>query len=148
MKFSVSTTINKPRAVVVKYFVDPQYLGKYQEGFVRKKHISGEFQQAGAKSIMYYDMGKRGIMELYETITENNLPDFFVAQYHHEHMDNTMRVAFSEIDLNTTRYETEIHYTVFRGIMVKMMSFLFPSMLTKPPQRWLDNFKKFVESQE
>ena len=64
MKFSVSTTINKPRAVVVKYFVDPQYLGKYQEGFVRKEHLSGEIQQTGAKSIMYYDMGKRGMMEL------------------------------------------------------------------------------------
>jgi len=148
MKFTVSTIIQKPRDVVAQYFIDPVYLDKYQEGFIRKELQSGTAQQTGAVSLMYYDMGKRGEMELKETIVKNNLPEEFLAEYHHEHMDNTMHVVFTAIDESTTKYESTIDYTVFRGFMIKIIAFLFgKKMFKKPAQKWLDNFKKFVEEQ-
>ena len=72
MKFKGSVEINKPRSEAVRYFSDPEYLGEYQDGFVRKELIEGEQGQKGAISKMYYKYGKRD-MELTETITSNRL---------------------------------------------------------------------------
>ena len=50
-------------------------------------------------------------MILTETVTENNLPNSFEASYYHNHMDNTMKCTFTEINENQTRYEYEFEYT-------------------------------------
>ncbi len=147
MKFTCSVTVNKPRAQVAEFFSNPKYLKEYQEGFIRKLHISGEEGQTGAISKMYYKMGK-GEMELTETITDNNLPDYFSGQYHHKHTDNTMLCTFKELDNNTTQCDWQIEYTAFRGFIINAMKTLFPSMFKKQVQKWLQNFKVFVEKQD
>ena len=146
MKFTTEVIINKPIELVAKYFADPQYLESYQDGFLRKVHVSGEVGQEKAVSMLYYKQGK-GEMELEETILIQKLPEQFKGHYHHKHMDNTMEVRFTAIDKNTTRYESDINYTAFRGIMPKMLSIFGKSMLRKQGQKWLDNFKIFVEAQ-
>ena len=146
MKFTCSVIVEKPKQVVADYFANPNYLKEYQEGFQKKELISGETGQEGAISNIWYGEGKRQ-MELRETILKNDLPHEFVGEYHHQHMDNTMRSTFTEIDPKKTRYDAEIHYTAFRGFVVKTMVFLFPSVFKKQVQKWLDNFKVFVESQ-
>ena len=146
MKFTCSVTINKPRKTVVDLFENPDFLGEYQEGFIKKVLISGDVGKENTVSKMYYKMGK-GEMELTETILKNDLPDIFLAQYHHKHTDNTMQSSFIVLDENTTQYDAEIHYTAFRGFVVKVMSFLFPSFFKKQVQKWLTNFKVFVEKQ-
>lgn len=144
MKFKSSIEINAPRDLVVKYFADPQYLGEYQDGFVRKDHVSGEPGQEGAVSKMYYDDGKRK-MELTETITANDLPDSFAGFYHHKHMDNTMQCTFTALDENRTRYDSAFEYTRMSWVMPKLMSLLFPGMFKKMGEKWMNNFKEFVE---
>ena len=146
MKFTCSVTINKPRKTVVDLFENPDFLGEYQEGFIKKVLISGDVGKENTVSKMYYKMGK-GEMELTETILKNDLLDIFLAQYHHKHTDNTMQSSFIVLDENTTQYDAEIHYTAFRGFVVKVMSFLFPSFFKKQVQKWLTNFKVFVEKQ-
>lgn len=86
-------------------------------------------------------------MMLTETILVNNLPDEFMAQYHHKFTDNTMKSTFTSIDENQTRYDAEIHYTAFRGFMVKLMVFLAPKFFKKQVDKWLLNFKTFLEKQ-
>ena len=146
MNFTCSVTINKPRKIVVDFFANPDFLGEYQEGFIKKVLIFGEVGKENTVSKMYYKMGK-GEMELTETILKNDLLDIFLAQYHHKHTDNTMQSSFIVLDENTTQYDAEIHYTAFRGFVVKVMSFLFPSFFKKQVQKWLTNFKVFVEKQ-
>jgi uncharacterized membrane protein len=144
MKFKGLIEIEQPIEKVVELFADPKYLGEYQDGFLRKKLVSGNRSENGAVSKMYYKHGKRE-MELTETIIANNLPDSFYASYHHKHMDNTLKSTFTAITSTRTRYKTEGEYTAFRGFIPKMMGLLFPKMFEKQAQKWLNNFKAFAE---
>lgn len=146
MKIKGFIEINKPKEEVVKYFADPSFLGEYQDGFIKKELINGEQGQNGAISKMYYKHGKHD-MELTETITNNQLPDLFESHYHHKHMDNTMKCSFIEIDTNKTKYEYEFEYTRINWVMPKLMAILFPSVYKKPAQKWMQQFKEFVEKQ-
>lgn len=146
MKFNKSIDINQPIHLVTSYFANPKYLKEYQEGFLRKNHISGTPSKDGAISKMYYKNGKHE-MELTETIIANRLPDTFEAHYHHKHMDNTMKCTFTALNSNLTRYKTEIEYTRINWIMPRLFAILFPNMYKKPVLRWMNNFKVFVEMQ-
>ena len=145
MKFTGSIEIAKPRSEVVKYFADPQYLGNFQDGFVRKEHVQGEAGQDGAVSKMFYKYGSRD-MELIETITANRLPDSFEASYHHKHMDNIMKCRFVSIGEDKTRYEYEFEYTRISWVLPRLMAILFPGMYRRQGEKWMRQFKEFVES--
>jgi len=146
MKHKGHIDINKPIEEVTAIFADPQYLGEYQDGFIKKEHIRGEKGQEGAISKMYYQHGKQD-MVLTETITKNNLPRTFEAFYHHIHMDNTMKCTFTGINEHETKYDYEFEYTRINWVMPKLMSILFPSTFSKPAEKWMKQFKEFVEKQ-
>ena len=144
MKFTGSIIINKPRALVAELFADPQHLHHYQDGFKRKELVSGDAGTNGAISMMYYEMGKSE-MELKETITNNALPERFEAFYEHKHMDNTMLATFESIDSNSTRFNYEFDYVRISWIMPRLMFTLFPGMFRKQGEKWMNQFKDFVE---
>ena len=146
MKFSGTIDINQPVEKVAAFFADPTYLKEYQEGFEKKELLEGEAGKEGAVSKMYYKNGKHE-MVLTETIVSNNLPHSFEAFYHHKHMDNTMKCTFTSLDNGMTRYVTEVEYTRINWVLPRLIAILFPGMYKKPAQRWLDNFKEFVEKQ-
>lgn len=146
MKIKGSLDINRPQSKVAELFADPDYLKEYQDGFQKKELVSGQMGQEGAVSKMYYKYGKRD-MELTETITANRLPDSFEATYHHKHMDNTMKCTFVPLDDNRTRYEYEFEYTRINWVMPKLMAVLFPGMYRKQGEKWMRQFKEFVEKQ-
>ena len=146
MKFAGSKEIAKPRDEVVRFFLDPDFLGEYQDGFVSKELISGEPASKGAISKMHYKYGKQD-MELTETILSNNLPDSFDASYHHKHMDNFMRCKFTALDERRTLYEYEFEYTRIDWVMPRLMAILFPGMYRKQGEKWMIQFKEFVEKQ-
>jgi hypothetical protein len=147
MKFQGSKIINKPRDVVTKYFSDPKYLGEYQDGFIKKELLEGNPGETGSISKMYYKYGKMDMI-LTETITNNNLPETFEGFYHHKHMDNTMKCNFTAMDENTTNYEYEIDYIRMNWIMPRLMAILFPGIYRKQGEKWMQQFKEFVEKQE
>lgn len=146
MKFTCTVIINKSIDQVAALFIDPKNLKEYQDGFEKKELISGVPTQVGAVSKMYYQQGSRK-MVITETVTVNNLPHEFSGSYHHIHMDNTMVNRFTPLSDNQTQYDAEIEYTEFRGFMVKIIAFLFPSMFKKQVQKWLNQFKDFAEKQ-
>ncbi len=147
MKFSGSVEINASIEKVTAYFIDPTYLGEYQDGFVRKELLEGEAGVKGAVSKMYYQYNGRDMI-LTETITANQLPHSFEAFYHHKHMDNTMKCTFTPLDRNRTRYNYEFEYTRMNWIMPRLIAILFPSMYRKQGEKWMQQFKEFVERQE
>ena len=144
MKAIGSIIINAPKEIVALYFADPQYLGEYQETFIRKEHVSGIPGQNEAVSKMYYTQG-RGEMEMTETITNNNLPNSFEAFYHHKHMDNTMKVTLTALSDDQTQYDTEIEYTRIDWIMPRIFMTIFWGKFKKISEQWTLNFKNFVE---
>ena len=146
MKFICTVIINQPKEKVAAYFKNSDYLGEYQEGFLRKEVISGTPFEENTISKLYYKMGN-GEMELTETVIKNDLPNSFLAQYHHKHTDNTMKSIFTSLGENQTRYDAEIDYTALRGFMVKLMAFIAPSFFKKQVQKWLNNFKIFLENE-
>lgn len=145
MKFKGSLDIKQSREKVVAFYLDVEKLKDYQDGFVKKELISGEPAKDGTISKMYYKQGKRD-MVLTETITSNQLPDSFEAFYHHEHMDNTMKLNFIELDENTTRYEYEFEYVRMNWIMPRLIAILFPSMYRNQGEKWMRQFKEALES--
>jgi len=146
MKFKGSIEIAKSRDEVVQYFADPKYLGEYQDGFIMKNLISGESGKEGSVSKMLYKYGNRD-MELTETIIANRLPESFESSYLHKHMDNFMRCKFIVLDDHRTRYEYEFEYTRISWLMPKLMAILFPGMYRKQGEKWMKQFKDFVEKQ-
>ena len=146
MKHEGFIDIDQSIEIVSNYFIDPNYLGEYQEGFVKKELIKGEQGAAGAVSKMYYANGKHS-MVLTETIISNNLPHSFEAFYHHQHMDNTMKCEFEKLSENRTRYSVKVEYTRIAWVMPRLMAMLFPGMYKKPARKWMENFKRFVEAQ-
>ena len=146
MKFETSIEIEAPREIVCAYFSNPKYLGEYQDGFVSKTLLEGAEGEKDAKSLMHYKQGKRSL-ELTETILENQLPDLFSGFYHHVHMDNTMTCRFSEISENRTLYRSEFEYVRISWVMPKLMFMLFPKMFKKQGEKWMIQFKEFVEKE-
>ena len=62
-------------------------------------------------------------------------------------MDNTMKCRFIALNKNETRYEYEFEYTRINWVMPKLIAILFPSMYRKQGEKWMKQFKEFVEKQ-
>jgi carbon monoxide dehydrogenase subunit G len=144
MKFECHVDINVPISQVVKAFHSPENLKEWQDGFVSYEHKSGEPGQKDAQAIMVYKIGKRD-MVLTETIIKNDLPNNIVGRYDFKEGSNTMSNSFVSINDNSTRWTAVVEYTRMDSFMMKMMSKLMPNMFRKQTQKWLDQFKVFVE---
>ncbi len=143
LKYINEVIINAPREKVVELFQDPQYISEWQPGFISLEHISGTPGQENAKSKLLYKMGKREI-EMIETITKMNLPDEFNGTYEAKGVLNVIENHFEDLGNGTTKYWSNNVFN-FKGFM-KVIGFLFPGMFKKESQKYLDLFKKFVES--
>jgi len=144
MKFTCSVDIDLPIDKVTEFFDNTENLKEWQDGFLRIEPISGIPGEPGAKSRIFFKQGK-GEMELVETIVVKDLPNEFIATYVHKHMTNMKSDRFIQLETSKTRWESEIEYTQFNGFMPKLMAMLFPGMLKKPVQKWMDQFKVFAE---
>ncbi len=145
MKYTCSIDINLPLDNVVSLWENKAYFKEWQDGFQYIKLIKGEPNSVGTKSKILLQEGKRKI-ELIETILINNLPEEKKALYEHIHMTNTQTTRFKKLSENQTRYISEVEYTKFNGIIPKVMVKLFPGMFKKQSQKWMNQFKAFVET--
>ena len=145
MKFTCTIEINKPFEKVAEVFQNNDYRKEWQEGFVSCEHLLGTPGAKDAKSRIIF-MAQKQEQELIETILKNDLPNEFSAFYEHKHMDNIMISRFIPIAENKTRYETEIEYTTFKGLIMKIMVFFMKGMFKKQMENHNLQFKTFVES--
>lgn len=138
--------INAPRDFVASYLCRSEHFDKWQDDFQSAMLLSGDRDQVGAQTRMLYKFGKSE-MELLETIRDNNLPHSFEALYEHKHMDNTMLSTFEDLDGDKTIYSTQVNYIELKGLMIKIMAKLFSGKFKKGPEKWMQQFKSFVESE-
>ena len=143
MKYTCKTTINLPIDKVVKLWSDENHFKKWQDGFVRIEHIDQQ-KVKGAKAKIYFDGAHK--IELLETIMVNNLPLEKKALYEHTHMINSQSSRFLKLGPNQTEYISEVTYTQFNGIKMKVISKLFPSKFKSQSKKWMKQFKEFAEA--
>ncbi len=146
MKYTCTVDINAPIDRVVALWSNEDNFSKWQDGFQRIELLEGVANTEGAMSKISLQVGRRD-MELIETILVANLPHEKKGLYEHIHMTNTQSSRFEALTTEDTRYTSEVEYTEFNGFMARLVSKLFPGMFKKQSQKWMDQFKKFVESE-
>lgn len=145
MKYTCTIEINAPLEKVVALWENEGHFKDWQDGFESIEHLEGIPHTKGAKSKIVLD-GKHRI-ELLETIISNNLPKEKVALYEHIHMTNTQASRFESIGNNKTLYTSEVEYIQFNGFFIKLIAYFFPSKFKGQSQKWMNQFKVFVEQE-
>jgi len=143
MQYTNEVTIDLPRERVVELFQDPEFAHRWQPGLLRIEAVSGEPGQAGSVAHMHYEEGGRK-MTLKETITENNLPDEFVAVYEAPNVYNVSANRFYAVGEGQTRWvmENEFKFSGFMRIMAFFMRGSFPNRTQKD----MESFKIAAET--
>lgn len=121
---------------------NPNYLQKWMKGFVSYELISGAFGQVGARSIYKFRSGKMTTV-LYETIIENNFPDFVIASYLSKNLFYIEKIKFTSISDNKTKYNIEMDLQ-FEGKM-RLYGPLFFWVYKFEMNKRIKDFKNFVE---
>lgn len=145
MKYICKIEINAPIDNVTSLWEDENNFKHWQDGFESIVLLSGYKNTEGSKSKITLS-GKHHI-ELIETIITHNLPSEKKALYEHKHMTNTQTSRFKSLEENKTEYISEVEYTNFNGLMIKMMAKLFPEKFKEQSQKWMNQFKEFAEKQ-
>ena len=142
MKYTVGTDIDKPRDEVVALFMDPENRPKWQRGLVSVEVLDGEAGQAGARSKLVFQMGKRK-MEMLENLTVAEPPDVVEHTYDAKGVHNIVRTRFVEVAPDKTRVESDNEFQ-FQGFM-KVVSFLMKGAFPKQSMKIMNDFKALAE---
>lgn len=144
IKYSNEVIIKKPLLEVITLFDSTENLKEWQPGLISFEHISGEIGEVGAKSRLKYKMGKREI-DMIETITTKDLPREFSGTYEAKNVWNEVKNFFEETSEGHTLMRSESEFRMF-GFM-KLFGWLMPGAFKKEGQKFLNQFKDFVEKQ-
>ena len=144
MKYTTEVIIKKPLSEVIEKLDNPENMKFWQRGLQGYKILEGEVGSEGAQMELQYKMGKRE-MNLKETIIKNNFPQEFHAHYDAKGVHNIQYNYFEKIDPTTTKWRSESEFQ-FKGFGMKLMGFLMPGAFKKQSQKYLNDFKNFVEN--
>jgi carbon monoxide dehydrogenase subunit G len=103
MRYTEEIEIALPREDVVRLFLDPESMPKWQKGLQSVEPISGEPGQVGARTRLVFLTGKRR-MEMIETIIANDLPEAFHAVYDAKGVHNLCENYLYEVGPDRTRW--------------------------------------------
>lgn len=145
MKYKVEVVIHLPREKMIEMFDNPDNLSKWQPTFLGIEHVEGIKRTAGAKSSLRYKQGN-GEMEMIETILVYNLPDEYSCTYEANGVLNINKNFFYAVG-NETRWVTETEF-LFTSLPMKLMGMFLPFMFRSQTKQMMQNFKKFVETEE
>lgn len=144
MKYTLKIEINKPLNRVIELFDSFENLKKWQPELVDIEHLSGEPGKSGAKTRLFYKMGKREF-DMIETIEIKNLPFEFSGTYETGKTFNRIKNSFEKIDENNTLWTVDNEFIL--GGFMKIMGFLMPGAFKKQSSKFINRFKDFVEAE-
>ena len=145
MKYTTEITINLPRSKVIERFDSTENIYKWQKGLKSFEHIDGEPGQEGGRSKLVYE-GRKGELQMTETITKRNLPDEFHGIYEAKGVYNEMYNYFLETGPDQTTWRS-VSVFRFRGFMALMAPFM-KSAFTNNTLLNMERFKSFAEQSE
>ena len=143
MRYTLSNTINKPLDAVAAKFMEPDGALHWMEGLQRSGHLSGTPGQAGAKTDFFF-VHKKKEMKITETILEQNMPHQIKFAYDSSMGYTEVEMLFEKIDHKTTRQTSNSFFDV-KGFM-KVMGWLFRGMFKKQSMKYMEGFKRYVET--
>ena len=143
MKYTTEVIIDLPREEVIRKLDDPDNMKHWQRGLLGYELLEGTSGQPGAKMKLDYKMGKRE-MSMTETITKNEFPTEFHANYDAKGVHNIQKNYFHEVDGSTTKWVSESEFQ-FAGFGMKLLGWLMPGAFKKQSQKYLNDFKAFAE---
>lgn len=143
MKYKIEIDIELPKERIISLLEDRKNDSKWQEGLKSFHHIDGTAGEIGSKSKITYVFGKKEI-DITETIIKKS-SDETTFEYESNMVYNIVKNKFVSIDESTTKWK---QYQDFRGksILLRTMIFIMPNMFKKQSVQFLNNFKKFAES--
>jgi uncharacterized membrane protein len=147
MKYTCTTVIDLPLEKVVALWNNEEYFDQWQDGFESIVLVDGEKNQAGSRSKITIQQGRRKL-ELTETILVNNLPAEKKGLYQHKHMSNTQSTRFEAIAENRTRHTSVVEYIHFSGFIPRLIARMLPHLFEQQSQKWMEQFKYFAENFE
>jgi len=145
LKYEIEVIIDAPPSKVVELMDNPDNMKHWQPGLTGYELLDSEPDQPSAKIRLDYDMNGRK-MSLVETIEKNKLPDYFSGIYECDGVWNRVENWFEEVDENATSWRSNVEFR-FETFGMKLMGFFMPFAFKKQSLKFMENFKKFVETQ-
>ncbi|WP_336065759.1 SRPBCC family protein [Mesoflavibacter sp. CH_XMU1404-2] len=144
LSYTSEIIINKPVATCFSTIVNLDSMKHWQDGLISIEHISGTPREIGSIMILNYQFGNRK-MKLTESVThrENNTAIHF--NFDTKMMHNVQKNSFEAIDETTTKWTSENEFFP-RSFSSRIMLFLIPKAFKKQTQKYLTNFKNYVEN--
>lgn len=144
LSYTSEIIINKPIATCFSTIVNLDSMKHWQDGLISIEHISGTPREIGSIMILNYQFGNRK-MKLTESVThrENNTAIHF--NFDTKMMHNVQKNSFEAIDETTTKWTSENEFFC-RNLKARIMLLLFPKTFKKQTQKYLTNFKNYVEN--
>jgi len=144
MKYSTEISIALSRERVIELFDSTENLYEWQEGLKSFEPLKGIPGQKGAVSKMVY-AGRKGDLEMTETISKRNFPEEFSAIYKAKGVFNEVSNYFSEETPGQTIWKMDNIFS-FRGMMALMAPFMKNAFKANTVLS-MEQFKLFAENQ-
>ncbi len=136
--------INKSVKEVWNFFIDPENLIHWQEGFQRHEHLDGTPGTVGVKLRYHYlDKGIRIMLNI--EITEADLYKKITGKMDSSIMEGSMETIFHELDVDETELQVSSN-TQFKGLFWKNIGPLMNGEFKKRQEGDLIRFKQLVET--
>ncbi len=135
--------IDKPLDQVIELFDSFENLQQWQPELISYEHLSGESGQPGAKTKLFYKMGKREF-EMIETVIARDLPKVFTGTYETTGMTNYIENSFEALDEGSTRWHSRVDYRM-TSLPMKIMGFFMKKNFPKQSYLFMERFKAFAE---
>lgn len=143
MKYTCQIIINKPLEEVIEKLDNAENMKHWQRGLQSYTMVSGTPGHEGAKMDLDYQMGKRRV-KMTETITKNNFPHEFHANYDAKGVHNIQENHFKQLPDGSTEWRSESTFE-FSNFGLKLFGWLMPGAFKKQSMSYLKDFKAFAE---
>lgn len=142
MKIRSEITIDRPREHVVALITNSDHTPKWQPGVKSIELLSGEKDQAGARSRVIFEFN--GLqLEVFETVVQRRPPDLFSSAFEARGVTNTVVNRFSEVGPEKTRWVMENAFHFNRAMSV--VAILIRNVISKQTVQSMRRFKSFAE---
>ena len=142
MKYTHDIVIDLPIETVFSLMDNEENMYKWQKGLVKHEHLSGEKGEVGAKTKLYFEMGRRK-MDMVETILKKDTPNKIDLSFEAKNVMNYNSSSFQDIDGKSTKWTVDNEFQ-FSGFM-KVMAFFMSGAFKKQSLCYMEDFKKFAE---
>lgn len=142
MKYTLELEIDQPREVVGELIGDPELRAAWQPDLLGIELLEGEPGKTGSIAIIKYRMGQ-AVLEMKETIVENQLPDHFACTYEADKVWNLVVNAFEDTPSGGTKWVFTSEFRC-RGFL-KILAILLPGMFRKQSLKYMKQFKDYAE---